>query len=343
MKKLKIQLKQHTPLIHFQHDQEGATLRASEVKPKLDRFILTRLGNGKYQAGIVQAKTNGWLIGKGEHPALDYKVRIKAGTFQKVSIPIKPVKKGGVLQTDEIGRQLYTTNNYPENNASLIMSNIGGRIKEDVLNFSIANTVLMTILIEDEKLKELVKENLEPFFGRNCFGNRTSKGFGSFEVASIDGEPGSGNIDTDSYILSFTMNLGKEMDKGKAYKDVFKIINKYWKALKDISGVGGGKSEKDVLLKIRPQKVNDADRIPSPIHFKPLVDFCKDDDLYFCDVNIAILFDKDVIKEVTGSENTSYYVRKIEDLKDKWGKSLYTFIDNNTEYEIDKQSVKLFN
>lgn len=39
MYKLEVKLKQHTPLIHFQHDQEGATLRASEVKPKLDRYL----------------------------------------------------------------------------------------------------------------------------------------------------------------------------------------------------------------------------------------------------------------------------------------------------------------
>jgi len=51
MYNFKITLKQHTPLIHFQHDQEGATLRASEVKPKLDRFILTKLGNGDYENG----------------------------------------------------------------------------------------------------------------------------------------------------------------------------------------------------------------------------------------------------------------------------------------------------
>lgn len=29
-----------TPMIHFQHDQKGATLRATEVKPKLDRYLL---------------------------------------------------------------------------------------------------------------------------------------------------------------------------------------------------------------------------------------------------------------------------------------------------------------
>lgn len=56
MKTLKVTLKQHTPLIHFQHDQYGATLRASEVKPKLDKFILERLGDGNYERGILLAK-----------------------------------------------------------------------------------------------------------------------------------------------------------------------------------------------------------------------------------------------------------------------------------------------
>ena len=34
-----IELKQHTPIIHFQPDQKGATLRATELKPKLDKYI----------------------------------------------------------------------------------------------------------------------------------------------------------------------------------------------------------------------------------------------------------------------------------------------------------------
>jgi hypothetical protein len=35
-----IPLRQHTPIIHFQHEQAGATLRATELKPKIDRFII---------------------------------------------------------------------------------------------------------------------------------------------------------------------------------------------------------------------------------------------------------------------------------------------------------------
>jgi hypothetical protein len=38
--KVEFTLKQHTPIIHFQSDQAGATLRATELKPKFDRFLL---------------------------------------------------------------------------------------------------------------------------------------------------------------------------------------------------------------------------------------------------------------------------------------------------------------
>ena len=38
----KYELKQHTMLLHFQ-DESDACLRASEVKPKLDRFIVKKL------------------------------------------------------------------------------------------------------------------------------------------------------------------------------------------------------------------------------------------------------------------------------------------------------------
>ena len=40
MQRLIFELIQHTPIIHFQAKDMGATLRASEVKPKLDKFIL---------------------------------------------------------------------------------------------------------------------------------------------------------------------------------------------------------------------------------------------------------------------------------------------------------------
>ena len=56
MNQLTAILKQHTPMIHFQHNESGATLRASEVKPLLDKFILTKLGNGDIREGRLYPK-----------------------------------------------------------------------------------------------------------------------------------------------------------------------------------------------------------------------------------------------------------------------------------------------
>lgn len=75
MHKLEIKLKQHTPLIHFQHDQDNFTLRASEVKPKLDKFIIRELKESReYENGI----TEGWIKSKNGKEWLDYKMRIEA-------------------------------------------------------------------------------------------------------------------------------------------------------------------------------------------------------------------------------------------------------------------------
>ncbi len=71
--KLKFKLKQHTPLIHFQYDQSGATLRSTELKPKLDKFF----------------KAKGLNLPYGEHGELDYKTKIIAKFETKNAIEIQ--------------------------------------------------------------------------------------------------------------------------------------------------------------------------------------------------------------------------------------------------------------
>jgi hypothetical protein len=82
MHTITVKLKQHTPLIHFQHDQEGATLRASEVKPKLDKFILSKLSPEERQKG----ETEGWIKKKNDKEWLDYKMRIVDNPDNIISI-----------------------------------------------------------------------------------------------------------------------------------------------------------------------------------------------------------------------------------------------------------------
>jgi len=66
-------LVQHTPLIHFQHSEPHACLRATEVKPKLDRFLIEQLekddrfGDGRWKK---------WFVGDGSQQSFDYMMPI---------------------------------------------------------------------------------------------------------------------------------------------------------------------------------------------------------------------------------------------------------------------------
>lgn len=272
MHTLKVTLRQHTPLIHFQHDQEGATLRASEVKPKLDKFILTKLGEDDgYEAGIQIAKYNGWLVGKGDHPALDYKMRIVAEDPQQIVMNVIEKKDKGRQLYDEIGRTLYTTPNYPDNSNSLIMGNMGGRIKEDVLNFVMFRDISIHFIFKEESLQSNINNGIFDFFSETNFGNRTSKGFGSFLVDAID------NVECKQHPaydwkLSFIMtpDYGRTISANKAYKDIFVVVNKLWKGLKKYSDAPKNQL-KSVFLNQESSLTNNEDRIPSPIFFKPIV------------------------------------------------------------------------
>ena len=45
--KLDFTLEQIVSMIHFQGDEEGATIRATELKPKLDRFLYRKLASDR--------------------------------------------------------------------------------------------------------------------------------------------------------------------------------------------------------------------------------------------------------------------------------------------------------
>ena len=148
MYKLVFTLKQHTPLIHFQHDQAGATLRATEVKPKLDKFIIEKLG------GIDKAKKDypDWFIC--ETSALDYKMKI-------------------VSNKEELN--LKIEKNYPN-----YLGNMGNTTDNN--GFIIDSNITITVFVNQIGLKEKINHYFSYFLSSTNFGNRTSKGFGCFSL-----------------------------------------------------------------------------------------------------------------------------------------------------------------
>lgn len=159
MLKLTFTLKQQTPLIHFQHDQAGATLRATEVKPKLDRFIIDKNG------GVENLKRihPDWFIGDGENDALDYKLRIVT-ISQPESKPIVYTKtKDGKYRP-----------NFP-----CIFGNVNENEKKV---FRICEEQKIEIISFNGALRDAIELEISNFFFSTSFGFRQSKGFGSYYI-----------------------------------------------------------------------------------------------------------------------------------------------------------------
>ena len=228
MKTLKVTLKQHTPLIHFQHNQYGATLRASEVKPKLDRYILTRLGNGDYNAGYEMAKDKGWLIGT--KYALNYKMSIV------------PFEKKEIALREKEDNKVWVTETFP-----MILSNMGGKEnKADLVNLSLYNHVVMTLTIWEDSLEKEMRNDIPAFFANTNFGQRHTKGFGSFTAYKFNDEKPMEWNESNYYkpgcpYMAFALENGNTLTEKQKQEKIFSVLDFYWKCLK--AGVNYTKGE----------------------------------------------------------------------------------------------------
>ncbi|MFZ1560583.1 MAG: hypothetical protein WAT37_11700 [Saprospiraceae bacterium] len=220
---LNFTLKQHTPIIHFQHDQDGATLRATEVKPKLDRFILMNIGKNDYEAGRIYAKSNDWLIDK-EKGALNYKLIIES---QSSNIEVKIEKA------------------YPN-----YLGNMGKTLDEKAFIFS--DKVNVKFICSNNDLKKKINDEFSNFLTSTNFGTRKSKGFGCYSLLDNTER----NFDTQMLrIFGTVFKLTWKNSTVNIFDDhkfLFRRIQDEYKVLK----AGDSRSKKDSKLR---QYVNNLD------------------------------------------------------------------------------------
>ena len=230
--KLNFQLKQHTPIIHFQHDQKGATLRASELKPKLDKFLIEKLALTETiekkgaQAVVPKKDYEHWFNNK-EKLSLDYKVHIEAEERKVeldnlINLKIKTIKD---RQTNQNKEKLFYTN-LPGFFGNMMKEQefITGKKKLKKVTFYDSISIYFTSFIlaktDDKTLLEAIKENFAEFLATTNFGTRQSKGFGSFTI-----ENQIIKLDNNYY---FTIP-----DKdGTDFKNLFKVIDLFYRCLK---------------------------------------------------------------------------------------------------------------
>jgi hypothetical protein len=155
--KIEFTLKQHTPIIHFQSDQAGATIRATELKPKFDRFLI------KHIFKRDKARYEQYLIDKNKS-ALNYKVRILNRSNKSQKLRYKTYLNPNKAKPHErVGA--YFGNN-------------------DALMFG--GDIVVSFIVQEGRLLEIIREHFEAFMLITNFGTRQNKGFGSFSVTKIE-------------------------------------------------------------------------------------------------------------------------------------------------------------
>lgn len=177
-------LVQHTPLIHFQHSEPHACLRATEVKPKLDRFLIEQLEKD-YRFGDGRWKK--WFVGDGSQQSFDYMMRITPNSEQ-------------VERTQSIERAIARAEHRPPNASfhEIHKNYFGNMASGNNIQDTIRETFKESLFYKDgltltircfiPELLTFIDEHIRGFFMMHNFGTRQRKGFGSFTV-DISTEP----------------------------------------------------------------------------------------------------------------------------------------------------------
>ena len=177
---IRYRLKQETDLLHFQHSECGATLRASEIKPKLDRFLIRILGGEE----TVNKKFADWLIG--DHLAFDYKLSfIGKGVavsfdseeeYKKIRDP-KYKKQNSKIPKSYYGNMIkYEYDMTPNEKIELMQETF-----KETMRYP--DGIVMKIVSFNSELLKLIDKHIIAFFLIHNFGTRQNKGFGSFKIS----------------------------------------------------------------------------------------------------------------------------------------------------------------
>lgn len=221
MAKFIVTLKQHTPLIHFQAAQDSATIRATELKPKLDKFLK------EYAFKHFDLYKN-YLIGEQKDSnskikALDYKVRI----CNLVNNKVEDIEKS---KTNKKGKKIPV--NFP-----LFFGNTGIQDDDYKKKFTYCDTLDVEFMSFHDELISKIRDYFPEFLIRNNFGTRQSKGFGSFFLNEkneyyYNGTKGNYNKNLNKklkYMFSVKVNSA---NKYEVYKEVFDKIELFYKSMR---------------------------------------------------------------------------------------------------------------
>ena len=194
-----------SPLIHFQWNQDGAALRATEVKPKLDRYIVRRYGKPipddwknkqspnalKYKMRIVTCEeTTALKLGRNT----DYKIYFanmnekkeknknnqKKGIFVKMSLTVTCFIPELLKYINEIIGDFFVVSNFGtmqdkgfgsylvEDKSEYSHEQIASLLKDE---YGCRNVYFFSIFVRDDERKDKLEEEIQKSIQKCLFNN----------------------------------------------------------------------------------------------------------------------------------------------------------------------------
>lgn len=226
MKKIVAQLVQDTPMWHFQGAFDDCCLRATEVKPKLDRFLLAKLDKGELSVNGCALTSRDdvpstWWANE-DKTAFNYKMRISAQSRSIIESQVPDLdRRTGQQKTDRNGKPVFR-NLYP-----IYFARVGADETGDMELVKMSG-IRVELIVSDDRLAECIEPIIPAFFASHSFGARQDKGFGCFRVS---GTGSTGKLSGASYYFIVPACNNSE-DK---YQSLFQHINYFHKVIR--SGV----------------------------------------------------------------------------------------------------------
>jgi len=202
---LTFKLKQHTPIIHFQPDQKGATLRATELKPKLDEYIR--------KLKIVETNFKKYYE---KNNSLPYKVTIS---------------------TDETSIKKEIKKSFP-----CFWGNMGDGPKKKFIYYQ--QPFEVTFFSFYKEIIETIEQYFQKFLFITNFGTRQSKGFGSYYIDPSDSryELIGGNNDYKFTVNTVAADTNHQNISIK-FEQLFEHINLFYQTIRSGINIKGGRNK----------------------------------------------------------------------------------------------------
>ncbi|MBI5729943.1 MAG: hypothetical protein HY963_02290 [Ignavibacteriales bacterium] len=200
-----------------------------------------------YNKGIEEARAKKWLIGKGERPALDYKVKIESTDNPTKYLIASFLRKEYKKLLDINGIQYLHTIAYfaQESEINLLFEKEDtGRTErngKNIFDYKFINenlekiskwglihsgSILCTFSSFTKELLQEINNNIHSFFAYENFGTRQSKGFGCFSITNQSSPKKFEDLlkENFTYVYRYKYPIANLQDKLKQIAQDYKLL-----------------------------------------------------------------------------------------------------------------------